>query len=307
MNRVALVMRTAAVAKKRVATMVRRAANSAAVGPPGVNRIQEMVDVLRDRIARQHVAPGSKLLEQDLAEEFGAPRTAVREALSALEQRGLIERIPNRGAIVTRLDMAQVFHIYETREVLEGLCARLATRNAKPESWADLVRMFDGPMARYARESDFDAFLAGYELFRRRALAAAANPIVTQMLDSIYEKTQVLIRRIIILPGRAEVGEQAAAKGSRDGGAHFEDADAGQRRRADVLGVGVADHDAYRMYFWKRARNSMALRMLARRRRSAASSSPARMAASTARCSWRPTSARPGRMMMRRIRTWVFS
>jgi len=199
-------MRTAAVAKKRVAP--RRPPAGVAIALPGVNRIQEMVDVLRDRIARQLVAPGSKLLEQDLAEEFGAPRTAVREALSALEQRGLIERIPNRGAVVTRLDMAQVFHIYETREVLEGLCARLATRNAKPESWADLVRLFDGPMARYARDSDLDAFLAGYELFRRRSLAAAANPIVTQMLDSIYEKTQVLIRRIIILPGRAEIGLQ---------------------------------------------------------------------------------------------------
>lgn len=165
-----------------------------------------MVDVLRDRIAWQLVAPGSKLLEQDLAEEFNAPRTAVREAFSALEQRGLIERIPNRGAIVTRLDMAQVFHIYDAREVLEGLCARLATRNAPKGEWADLVELFDVPMAGYAKDADFDAFLSGYELFRRRTLAAAASPILTQMLDSIYEKTQVLIRRIIILPGRAEVG-----------------------------------------------------------------------------------------------------
>ena len=198
-------MRAAPVPKKRVSAVSRRVPAAVA---PSFNRIQEIVDILRDRIARQHVAPGSKLAEQDLAEEFDAPRTAVREAFSALEQRGLIERIPNRGAIVSRLDLPQVFHIYETREVLEGLCARLATRHAKPESWADLVELFDGPMAEYARQSDFDAFLSGYELFRRRSLAAAANPVVTQMLDSIYEKTQVLIRRIIILPGRAEVGLQ---------------------------------------------------------------------------------------------------
>ena len=199
-------MRIVPTPSKRIASATPRA--SAATDLPKVNRIQEIVDALRDRIARQHVAPGSKLLEQDLAAEFNAPRSAVREAFSALEQRGLIERIPHRGAIVTRLDVAQVFAIYETREVLEGLCARLATRNAAPESWADLVELFDGPMVEYARQSDFDAFLAGYELFRRRAMAAAANPIVTQMLDSIYEKTQVLIRRIIILPGRAESGLQ---------------------------------------------------------------------------------------------------
>ena len=96
------------------------------------NRILEIVDVLRERIASQQVPPGSKLLEQDLAEEFNAPRTAVREALAALEQRGLIERIPNRGAVVMRLELSQVFHIYDTREVLEGLCSRLATEKSQP-------------------------------------------------------------------------------------------------------------------------------------------------------------------------------
>ena len=170
------------------------------------NRILEIVDVLRERIASQQVPPGAKLLEQDLAEEFNAPRTAVREALAALEQRGLIERIPNRGAVVMRLELSQVFHIYDTREVLEGLCSRLATENSQPESWQDLVDLFNGPMVGYAENSDFDAFIAGYELFRSRSQTAAANPVLTQMLDSIYEKTQVLIRRIIILPGRATVG-----------------------------------------------------------------------------------------------------
>src|SRR5690606_22506451 len=82
-----------------------------------------LLDTLRERIARQQIPPASKLREHEVALEFGVPRTQVREAFSALEQRGLIERIPNRGAIVTRLDIAQVFHIYHVREVLEGLCA----------------------------------------------------------------------------------------------------------------------------------------------------------------------------------------
>ena len=219
--------------KTRSPTLRRRVDVAPSMTTPAVNRIQEIVDALRDRIARQQVAPGSKLAEQELAEEFDAPRTAVREAFSALEQRGLIERIPNRGAVVTRLDLPQVFHIYETREVLEGLCARLATRNAARESWADLVAMFDGPMAEYARDADFDAFLSGYELFRRRVMGAASNPVLNQMLDSIYEKTQVLIRRIIILPGRAEVGlreHRAVLAAMRAGD---EDA-AEERRRANM-------------------------------------------------------------------------
>ncbi|MDA0982440.1 MAG: hypothetical protein O3A06_05270 [Proteobacteria bacterium] len=46
-----------------------------------------------------------------------------------------MERIPNRAAVVTRLDLAQVFAIYDLREVLEGLCVRLATQKTPRESW----------------------------------------------------------------------------------------------------------------------------------------------------------------------------
>lgn len=166
----------------------------------------DVQQVLRERIARQEISPGAKLGENELAKEFGVTRAVVREALCALEQRGLIERIPNRGAVVVRLDLSQVFEIYDVREVLEGLCARLATQNVPPESWQDLVDMFEGPMEERVKRSDYDAFLAGYGLFRRRLIQAAANPVLANMLDSIYEKTQAVIRRIIILPGRAEVG-----------------------------------------------------------------------------------------------------
>jgi len=173
---------------------------------PRGKRGLDLQKVLRERIARQEIAPGAKLGENELAKEFAVPRAIVREALMALEQRGLIERIPNRGAVVARLDLSQVFEIYDTREVLEGLCARLATQNVAPESWQDLVEMFDGPMVEHVKRNDYEAFLAGYGLFRRRLLEAAANPVLSNMLDSIYEKTQAVIRRIMILPGRAEVG-----------------------------------------------------------------------------------------------------
>ncbi|MBE0612119.1 MAG: GntR family transcriptional regulator [Burkholderiales bacterium] len=162
--------------------------------------------VLRERIAKQEIAPGGKLREQELSTEFGVPRALVREVFCALEQRGLIERIPNRGAVVVRLDLSQVFEIYDLREVLEGLCARLATQNSSPESWQDMVDMFEGPMEEYVKRGDYESFLAGYGVFRRRLIEAAANPVLAGMLDSIYEKTQAIIRRIIILPGRAEHG-----------------------------------------------------------------------------------------------------
>lgn len=165
-----------------------------------------MVAELRRRIAAHEAAPGAHLKEHDLAAEFAVSRARIREALANLESRGLVERIPNKGAVVARLDLDQVYAIYDVREVLEGLSVRLATANTDPAGWQDLVDTFDAPMGRHVDDGNFEAFIAGYELFRRRVQEAAANPVLSEMLDSIYEKTAAIIRRIIILPGRAPVG-----------------------------------------------------------------------------------------------------
>lgn len=170
--------------------------------------VQDIFAVLRVRIAQQEIAPGAKLREADLAAEFGVPRTRIREALAALEQRGLVERIPNRGAVVMRLDLSQVFYIYDLREVLEGLAARLATQNTTREHWLPELQRFKGPMKDLIDAGDLDGYIGHYEQLRRRLIDAARNPVLAEMLDTIYEKTQVLIRRIIILPGRAETGRQ---------------------------------------------------------------------------------------------------
>ena len=168
----------------------------------------EIRDSLRARIAQQHIAPGAKLRETDLAEEFGVSRARVRDALAALEQRGLVERIPNRGAVVIRLDLSQVFYIYDLREVLEGLAARLATQNAPPQTWQEDLARFRGPLKDLIGHGDLQDYIGHYEALRRKIIRAAGNPVLAEMLDIIFEKTQVLIRRIIILPGRAEVGRQ---------------------------------------------------------------------------------------------------
>ena len=168
----------------------------------------EIFQALRARIAQQSIAPGAKLNETDLAEEFGVSRARVRDALGALEQRGLVERIPNRGAVVMRLDLSQVFHIYEIREVLEGLATRLATQNTPPEAWKEELARFQGPLKDLIDRGELQEYIEHYERLRRKITEAARNPVLAEMMDTIFEKTQVLIRRIIILPGRAEVGRK---------------------------------------------------------------------------------------------------
>ncbi|MYN14129.1 FCD domain-containing protein [Pusillimonas sp. TS35] len=167
---------------------------------------QDLTLLLRERIANGDLPPGSKLNEYDLAAEFSIPRTRVRDAFIELEQRGLIERTPNRGAMVAKLGPDQVFRIYDIREVLEGLCVRLATQNTQPEAWKPFYDAFRGPVTDAVKAGNFELYTERVSEFRARCIEAAGNPELTRMLDSIHEKTQVLIRRIVILPGRAETG-----------------------------------------------------------------------------------------------------
>lgn len=168
----------------------------------------DLVTVLRERIASHQYSPGAKLLEAELAGEFGVSRARVREAFGALESRGLIRRIPNRGAEVMRLDLQQIFAIYDVREMLEGLCARLAVQHSKPGAWRDLVTLFGKPMEKHIRNGEFEEYIANLELLRRRTSETAGNPVLADMLDSINDKTREIMRRIIILPGRADEGLQ---------------------------------------------------------------------------------------------------
>ena len=79
-------------------------------------------------------------------------------------------------------------------------------------------------MQQLQKQGDLNAYTAGYDRFRRRTIEAAANPLLTEMLDSIFEKTPVLIRRILIPPGRVDTGQrehiavlEAMRRGDADG------------------------------------------------------------------------------------------
>lgn len=206
----------------------------------------DILDILRDRIATQAIPPGAKLLEQDLAEEFHVSRARVREVLGALELRGLIRREMNRGAIVAKLELTQVFEIYDVREALEGLCVRLATQNVPPETWDDLIEMFGEPMDRLVEAGDIDAYEQAYSQMRRRVIEAARNPVLVGMLDSIYEKTRTIMRRVLILPGRAAKGlkeHRAVLAAMRRG-----DADEAERLKRANIRSAIEDLKRYQHY-----------------------------------------------------------
>ena len=161
---------------------------------------------LRERIASEHYLTGTPLRETELAKELGVSRAQIREAFGGLEQLGLIVRIRNRGAIVAELNVREFFDLFDVREMLEGLAARMATHNAPPGHWDDLVKLYGRPMAKIVSQQDFDGYVKHLEKFRQRMITAANNPLLTHLVRSLQDRTAAMIRRIILLPGRAKQG-----------------------------------------------------------------------------------------------------
>ncbi|MFJ8869015.1 GntR family transcriptional regulator [Streptomyces sp. NPDC102473] len=88
---------------------------------------------LRQAILRGEMAPAQRLVENELAEQFGVTRASVRAALIELESEGLVERIRNRGSRVRVVSVDEAVAITECRMALEGLCAAKAAVVADDE------------------------------------------------------------------------------------------------------------------------------------------------------------------------------
>lgn len=91
-----------------------------------MNSLTELVlDSFHEKIINQKFSPGTRLVEQDIANELKISRTPVRAALSRMEQDGLLKTIKNVGTFVRDISIDEILDIYEIRAVLEGLAVRL--------------------------------------------------------------------------------------------------------------------------------------------------------------------------------------
>ncbi|GGJ33360.1 GntR family transcriptional regulator [Streptomyces brasiliensis] len=161
---------------------------------------------LRERVLRGDLAPGDRLPEVQLAEELGTSRFAVRSALQSLESRGLVERVPNAGAVVARLGYNRLQEIYDVLELLEGLAARLAAQKSTPADWAELRARFaeGGGLDEAAENGDVDVFLAAIDDYRDTVIRLADQGFLAEMLAGVRDQSHLLRRRILMSPGRME-------------------------------------------------------------------------------------------------------
>lgn len=143
---------------------------------------------LRSAILRGQLAPNARLVELNLAAEFGVSRTPVREALKRLSAEGLVTSDSSRGLVVRGLSFREVEEIYEVREVLDGLATRLAARRISQQELAKL-RVLLELMGEHTRRGQRDALVQANIKFHEVIAQAARNDWLTTMMRGVTDFT----------------------------------------------------------------------------------------------------------------------
>ncbi len=114
------------------------------LGTEHENLDHKVYKTLKSMILEQKLVPGAKIYQDKLAQELGISRTPLVGALKKLEQEKLITAIPRRGFFIKRFSKKEMVHIFELREVLEGLAARRASLNITNDQIQKLNNFFKG-------------------------------------------------------------------------------------------------------------------------------------------------------------------
>jgi len=160
---------------------------------------EQIVQQVEESIHKGAMKPGDQLPpERELAQQFGVSRTAVREAVKALREKGLVEAYPGRGTFITdgtsysmRQSLDRMLRVgqaegsgflVEVREILEPEIAAMAATRADAQ---DLASMREQVGIMDQTRKDPDAFIEADLDFHLALAEAAANPIILSLIDSI--------------------------------------------------------------------------------------------------------------------------
>lgn len=151
---------------------------------------EDVIEQLRALIVQGELAPGARLNERVLCEQLAISRTPLREALKLLATEGLVELLPNRGAIVASLDADRLTDTLAVMGALEALAGELVCAHASDIAIADIRALHFEMLAMHARRD-----LAGYfrynQLIHQRIVEASENPV----LASTYRQLNTNVRR----------------------------------------------------------------------------------------------------------------
>jgi DNA-binding GntR family transcriptional regulator len=136
--------------------------------------VDDATAAIRGAILNGRLGTGARLRQTDLADQLRISRTPVREALGRLQQEGLIALLPGGGVRVVELDLDAAIELYDLREVLDGLAARLAARRAGAVGLARIEKALDR-MGQCLERRDANQWFACHVRFHEEVFRAAGN------------------------------------------------------------------------------------------------------------------------------------
>jgi DNA-binding GntR family transcriptional regulator len=158
---------------------------------------QRVANHLRSAILGGQIGPGERVRQEDIAQQLGASRLPVREALQMLAAEGLVEHEPNKGARVPYLSMHEVDVMYRMREQLEPL----ALAESLPSLMAsDLIRLME-IQDEIEAGVDVSRFLELDREFHLRTYSACSIEQLTTTVTRLWNSTQYYRRAFMRLTG----------------------------------------------------------------------------------------------------------
>jgi DNA-binding GntR family transcriptional regulator len=146
---------------------------------------------LREMLVESRIAPGAKLNERELSEVLNVSRTPLREAIKMLAAEGLVELLPNRGAIAVELSPADVLNTFEVMAGLEAQSGELAAERITDAELVEIQAMHYEMLAAFTRR-DLPAYYRLNSAIHAAINAAAKNPVLSATYRQVNARLQAL-------------------------------------------------------------------------------------------------------------------
>ena len=137
--------------------------------------VEQVYASLLDAISDGTLLPGSRIMQEDVAEQLAVSRQPVLQALRLLRKDGFVLDAPGRGVLVAPLDVNTLVQIYQVRSTLDALAAQLA---AKSHAVLGAQLITEGRLA--ARGTDIKAMMTADAAFHTAIYVASGNPLIAQ-------------------------------------------------------------------------------------------------------------------------------
>jgi DNA-binding GntR family transcriptional regulator len=145
-----------------------------------------VADYLSSAILNGRFVPGQRLVEAELTARLGVSRGPVREAFRRLSAAGLIEIVPNRGAVVRRLSMREALELFEIRTELEALAARRAAENMKDPCIRESFEAATVPIWSVEPRHATVEYLQENQRFHAAVIAASGNGQLIKLHQQLH-------------------------------------------------------------------------------------------------------------------------